>query len=116
MKDNHKILTSDDGRLYYDWHHKVKGKLVYRRVYVYKYTCPTCKEDGYSSRPDTIYCGNHCAKLGILNPNWKDGKKYQDGYLLLLQKNNKYKLEHRLIMEKHLGRPLLKNEHIHHQK
>lgn len=41
-------------------------------------------------------------------------KKRKDGYLVSTRKHTKYKLIHRLIMEKYLGRELRKDENIHH--
>ena len=53
--------------------------------------------------------------------NWKGGRyKDQDGYILVLQKNHPYAdsegyiREHRLVMEKKLGRYLARHEEIHH--
>ena|SRR5215510_6450787 len=37
-----------------------------------------------------------------------------EGYILIPSKERKQEYEHRLIMEKHLGRKLLTDEHIHH--
>lgn len=59
---------------------------------------------------------------GSKNGHWKGGVHHRaDGYILVRigvvkrsTKGAKYKLQHRLVMEKHLGRPLLKNEIIHH--
>lgn len=48
-----------------------------------------------------------------LNPNWKGGAKTQDGYVFI-KSGSGYKQEHRIVAGKALGRPLKKNEHIHH--
>lgn len=60
---------------------------------------------------------------GDKNPRWKGGKHYrEDGYILIRigiisskTKGTKYKLEHRIVMEKKLGRPLLRTEVVHHK-
>lgn len=58
---------------------------------------------------------------GENNPMWgkpawnynPEGNKRKDGYVRVAV-NGKRVLKHRLLMEKHLGRPLLPNEVIHH--
>lgn len=60
------------------------------------------------------------AKMGNKNPMWNGGKTISYGYILVKNTNHPfannrgYVREHRLVMEKYLGRFLLKEEHIHH--
>lgn len=49
------------------------------------------------------------------NPNWKGGKTIDDrGYVRINIASNKWKYEHILVMEKHIGRKLKKGECVHH--
>ena len=59
---------------------------------------------------------------GSENPSWNGGRWIdKDGYVMVLVKNHPYQTrggyvrEHRLVMEKHLGRYLLPNEVVHHK-
>lgn len=60
---------------------------------------------------------------GKLNGNWKGGIHYRkDGYILVRigvisrgYRGKRYDLLHRMIMEEHLGRKLLKTEMVHHK-
>ena len=58
---------------------------------------------------------------GERNYAWKGGRKTNKaGYILVINPKRfedgelRYVFEHRLVMEQHLKRKLLKNEHVHH--
>lgn len=61
------------------------------------------------------------AKVGKNNPSWKGGRMtVKSGHILILQKSHPFcntngrVFEHRLVIEKSIGRYLTKTEHIHH--
>jgi hypothetical protein len=52
---------------------------------------------------------------GERNVNWKGGTWMDSrGYVLILTESGEYRPEHRLAMERKLGRPLTKREQVHH--
>ena len=70
-----------------------------------------------------IYCSTHCweqIKKGKTHPSWNGGKCKIDGYIYIYNPRHpfttkgRYVCEHRLIMEKSIGRFLTKNEVVHH--
>jgi hypothetical protein len=59
--------------------------------------------------------GKFIFRSGDQARRWLGGRFQQTtGYIMLWQDKNTYKLEHRVIMEQILGRPLTKTESVHH--
>ena len=82
----------------------------------------------YVKKSKRNYCSYSCRsedykvnQLGENNKSWKGGKHTdKKGYVLLYKPDhphhvNDYVLEHRLIMEKKIGRYLTKEETVHHK-
>ena len=103
--------------------------------------CEICKTPikGRSKRTCSRKCGVRLAiregrwhtpnppnSWGPSNTNWKGGRKMQGGYVYILAPpdhpirgkcngKRRYIAEHRLVMERHLGRHLLDKERVHHR-
>ena len=81
-------------------------------------TCEQCGHDYLPSRGPSKsrrqrFCSNHCRGIA-LRPNYKGGYVTTAGYRCIYVKGRRF-LEHRHVMEQHLGRPLLRSDVIHHK-
>ena len=90
-----------------------------------KYQKGTCNSCGVNfkrylppgKKPYT-FCSHKCAygeRDLEKHPKWKGGRTtLKSGYIRVRIGNGMYNYEHRLVAEKALGRPLKKNEEVHH--
>jgi hypothetical protein len=67
------------------------------------------------SRGLAKFCTRSCARTAENNPNWKGGITLTKNGYRGVWNGKSYDLEHRLVMEEILGRPLLDEEVVHHK-
>lgn len=88
----------------------------------YKVKANICQQCGQSyqtspSNPHSHYCSDKCrglARRGENHPLYKGGCIHiRNGYRCISVDGKGY-MEHRYVMEQHIGRSLLRSEHVHH--
>lgn len=85
----------------------------------YEKKCVRCKSK-FVGFKRTIYCEPQCAnkaiaKFGKDHPRWNNGRaQIASGYVLIKIGYKKYEFEHRLEVEKDMGRKLSPREVVHH--
>lgn len=131
-RTNPKFSCDEDGQWWYTTQsHRTKCPVK---------NCEWCNDEfvAFPTRKSQRWCSRSCTSKanpggrksmprGVLNPAWKGGRYVAPkGYVMVYapdhpectgstrKSERRYVLEHRLVMEKHLGRYLEKTERVHH--
>ena len=82
--------------------------------------CLTCNKE-FKTYPSSIkygrgkFCTKTCARSGQFASRWVGGRRLNHNGYPTIRVGRRYLFEHRLVMEAHLGRPLLDEEIVHHK-
>ena len=80
--------------------------------------CLACEKSLLDKKPGTKYCSRSCSSKSyqIKYSKYQNGDKktHPQGYIYL-KVDSKWRLEHRYMIEQSLGRPLHKEERVHHK-
>ena len=89
-------------------------KEAYWRFNLRKFCSQVCYHKSEDSQKGKYQKG-HIGMALEKNPAWKGGRRIDEkGYVRISVGKKKWRYEHRLVVEKHIKRPLKKEEHIHH--
>lgn len=90
-------------------------KGVYKRTKKHRQILSRNSSGKRRPRPKSVKRKISIANSGSRNGNWNGGENRLSIGYIYIKKNNKFFLKHRLAMEKYIGRPLLKDESVHHK-
>ena len=111
----HMLNKCCSGKCYKKYRHEENKKIKSKHTH----SCSLCEKVFTSRRTcktSLRFCSQKCSKKymrGEKSPFYKGGTFLQSGYKVI-KVDTTYKLEHRLIVEKFIGRKLKKNEIVHH--
>jgi hypothetical protein len=102
--------------------YKQNGKIYESTKKYYEMKCLNCGELflADSLNKTARFCSLHCAGSGKFSAQWKGGTQKYGGYIYIWMPDhpnaNKrgYVAEHVIIAANKIGRPLMKNEQVHH--
>jgi hypothetical protein len=111
------VQYTDEGRAFVMGTQKTPAGMRTRRIYGLVGRCSVCQTEFFrAAHQISEFCSHACSKRGPLNPQWKGGRSNHEGYVRLSVAGDGSKvLEHRYVMEQHIGRTLEPWEHVHHR-
>lgn len=94
----------------------VKCKNLANRVVHSERECPTCSLLFSSRKSGQVYCSKQCANQLISRVHRENGATTvaASGYVMERTASSVWELQHRVVLERHLGRSLQKFENVHH--
>lgn len=103
-------ICEECGEYFLDRKHKAKGK---KGGCGRKFCSPSCSNAVTGREQDTSHLRPFDFKKERTPHNYRGWHFHSQGYITVMRRNNR-KLEHRMVMERHLGRVLSPREVIHH--
>lgn len=92
---------------------KCMGKKNRERIEIKCTICDSSIMIQQSRLGKTKFCSRECASFSHRGPKYREKQPHEK--YKLISKNNKPVAEHRFVMQQMIGRPLAKNENVHHK-